>query len=345
MRKYPMAMVTAPGKVEFRERTLPEIGPRDVLVRVKAASICGGDLHIFKGQHPFAALPVAVGHEISGEVVKIGEGVSRVEKGDRVVVEPVIVCERCHFCRRGQYHLCEEISFQYRMGQGGFTPYFVTRENWVHKLPDGVSYAEGALVEPLSVAVHAVNKSSIQLGQTSAIFGAGAIGLLILLLTKLSGGGDTFIVDIHDFRLDKALELGSKAVFNNLGEDVINRIYEHTSLLGVDKAFEAVGVDVTLVQSLQVLKKGGTAVMVGLFEEPQVNIPANIFVQKEITLTGSQGYCWDFQTALTLIGQRQIDLKPLITHQLPLSQIQEAFDLLMAPKNEAVKVVLNADDF
>ena len=340
----PMAIVTSPGIIEFQDRPLPTLGPDEVQIKVKAVSICGSDLHIFKGAHPAAPLPVPAGHEIAGEVEKVGNSVNKLKPGDRVAIEPVIVCEQCYFCQRGEYSLCENISFQYRKGQGGFTPLFIAPEKWVHLLPANLSYAEGALVEPLSVALHAIKKSNLGVGDNSAIFGAGAIGLLLLMLFKSTGGGDAFVVDVQDHRLQKALDLGATAVFNNLEDNSVEQIIQRSGGLGVERAFEAVGINLTLVQALQTLKKGGMAILLGLFETPDVSIPANIFVQKEISLSGSQGYCWDFQVALKLLGDKRLDLKPLITHQVPLTQVQDAFDLLMDPKNEAIKVVVNVDE-
>ncbi len=340
---YPMAMVTAPGKVEFQERKLPNVSPGDVLIRVKATAICGSDLHIFKGKHPAAPLPVAIGHELSGEVLSIGKRVSKVKEGDRVVVEPVIVCGRCHFCRRGEYHLCTDISFQYRRGQGGFSPYFVAGEDWVHRLPPGVSFEEGALVEPLSVAIHATQKGGLQLGHSVAIFGAGAVGLLVLVLSKLSGAGEIFVVDVQGHRLKKAKELGAFEALDNSDGSAVETIVEKTSRLGVDRSFEAVGLEGPLIQSLKVLKKGGTSILVGIFENPEVKIPANIFVQREITLAGSQGYCWDFQRALKMLEGGKIKLRKIITHVLPFPSLQKAFDLLMDPKNRAIKVIIKGE--
>jgi threonine dehydrogenase-like Zn-dependent dehydrogenase len=339
-----MAIVTSPGEIEFQDRPLPALEPDEVHIKVKAVSICGSDLHIFKGAHPAAPLPVPAGHEIAGEVEKIGKEVRKLKPGDRVAIEPVIVCDECYFCQRGEYSLCEQISFQYREGQGGFTPDFIAQERWVHKLPPDLSYAEGALVEPLSVALHALKKSNLGIGDSSAIFGAGAIGLLLLMLIKATGGGDTYVVDVQDHRLRRALDLGASAAFNNLEGETVEKIIQETGGLGVSRAFEAVGINLTLVQALQTLRKGGLAILLGLFETTEVSIPANIFVQKEISFTGSQGYCWDFQGALKLLAEKQIDLKPLITHELPLNQIQEAFELLMDPQNEAIKVIVKIDE-
>ncbi|OGP88986.1 MAG: hypothetical protein A2156_04900 [Deltaproteobacteria bacterium RBG_16_48_10] len=340
---YPMAFVTAPGRVEFRERKLPKLSPHDVLMKVKATSICGSDLHIFKGKHPAAPLPVAIGHEVSGEVLSLGKEVFKVKEGDRVVVEPVIVCGECYFCRRGEYHLCLNISFQYRRGQGGFAPYFIARENWVHLLPQTVSFDEGSLVEPLSVAIHAVKKGNLQFGQSVAIFGAGAVGLLVLILSRLSGAGEIFVVDVQEHRLKKAKKLGAFETLHNSRGNAVEKILEKTSQMGVDRSFEAVGLEGTLVQSLKVLKKGGTSILLGIFENPEMKIPANIFVQREISLMGSQGYCWDFQTALKMLEGRKIRLKEIISHVLPLSSLQQAFEVLMDPKGGAIKVIIKGE--
>ena len=338
-----MAFVTSPGRIEYRERKLPDLRAHDVLIKTKAVSICGSDLHIFKGKHPAAPLPVPIGHELAGEVLEIGKSVSKVKEGDRVAVEPVIICGDCPFCQRGEYNLCNNISFQYRKGQGGFTPYFVAEENWIHQLPQSVSFEEGALVEPLAVALHAVEKGRIPLDQTAAIFGAGPIGLLVLLLAKLSGAGATYVVDIRDFRLEKAERLGASMAINSSREDPVEVIFDKTGQSGVDWAFEAVGTEKTLNESLRVLKKGGTSIVVGIFEDLEIRIPANIFVQREIALIGSQGYCWDFQAALKLIDRGALKLGEIITHRLPLSELRQAFELLIDPRSKAIKVVIQMD--
>jgi 2-desacetyl-2-hydroxyethyl bacteriochlorophyllide A dehydrogenase len=337
---YPMAVVSEPGKIEFIERKMPVLNAYDVLIKVRAAAICGSDLHVFKGAHPAVSLPVAIGHELSGEVIKVGENVTKVEPGDRVTVEPIIVCGECYFCRRGQYHLCLEISFQYRQGQGGFATHFVSHENWVHVLPENLSYEEGALMEPLSVSAHACKKSGLEIGQCTAIFGDGPIGLLILMLANLAGVEKIFLAGARTFRLEKGLQLGAYKAINNYDEDAVSLILDRTSRLGVDRSFEAVGIETTLVQSLKVLKKGGIATLVGLFEQSEINIPANLFVQREITLTGSQGYNWDFQTALVLASQGRVNLNDLITHVMPMTSLEKGFDLMMDSESEAIKVIL-----
>ena len=199
------------------------------------------------------------------------------------------------------------------------------------------------MIEPLSVSLHAFKKGNLQQGHTVAIFGAGAIGLIILLLVKLSEAGEVFIVDVQDYRLKKAKVFGASYILNNSKEEAVPKILEKTSQLGVERAFEAVGLESTLVQSLKVLKKGGSSIVVGIFEDQEVKIPVNLFIQKEISLMGSQGYCWDFQSALKLLEKGDIHLKEMITHVLPLSSLQKGFELLMDPKSEAIKVVIKVD--
>ena len=339
-RTRPMAFVTKPGKIEFRDVPLPPLAPTEVLIKVKVATICGSDLHIFKGKHPSVELPIPVGHEIAGEIIEVGDEVTQVGLGERVAVEPVLVCDDCDFCRRGDYHLCSNISFQYRLGQGGFTPFFIADQRWVHRLPDNASYLEGALIEPMSVCVHAVRRAAPNFGDRAAIFGDGAIAMYILQATRLAGISSIYVVGINDRRLAKALALGATGVVNPLQTDPVAFIREQTDGLGVERSFEAVGIRQTLEQSLQALKKGGTAVLVGLFEQPEVLLPANIFVHKEIGLVGSQGYAWDFQRSLELVARRQVKLADIVTHQFILDEVQQAFDLLMEPNTPALKVAV-----
>jgi 2-desacetyl-2-hydroxyethyl bacteriochlorophyllide A dehydrogenase len=340
MTTYPMAFIPEPGKIEFREMPLRDPQPDEVLIKIHTAAICGSDLHLFKGKHPSVALPSAVGHELAGEVVAIGREVTGFSIGDRVTVEPVIACDTCHYCQKGDYHLCQNISFQYRKGQGAFAEYFYAPQYRTYKLPDSLSYDQGALIEPLSVALHAVKKSGISIGQSSAVIGAGAIGLLVAMLLKNLTGIKPMVADINDFRVQKAMDFGAQGIFTGRGEDLLQIVKEQTSHLGVEHAFEAVGMEATLIQALQAIRKGGKVTLLGIFEEQYPKIPINLFVQREISLAGSQGYSWDFQDSLNLVDQGQINLSGLITARLPLNQLQQGFNYLCQPGNKQVKVLL-----
>jgi 2-desacetyl-2-hydroxyethyl bacteriochlorophyllide A dehydrogenase len=333
-------MVRTPGNVEFEDRPVPALTAGKVLIKTRAVSICGSDLHTFKGKHPFAPLPAALGHELAGEIAAVGDNVSCLQVGDRVVLEPVITCGQCEFCLKGVYNLCTSVSFYHRQGQGAFTPYFVADQQRVYKLPVNVTFEEGALVEPLAVAVHAVKKAGIMMGDHVAVIGVGAIGLMILALSRLQGASGIFAVDTQDYRLKMARDLGALDAFSNNDGKAVEKILERTGGLGVEVSFEAVGIQLTFVQALQVLKKGGHAVLAGLNAKPEVTLPANIFVQKEISLSGTQGYCHDFQTALALLESGAVDVSPFITHTLPHDALQEGFDLLTSAGHEAVKVVV-----
>jgi threonine dehydrogenase-like Zn-dependent dehydrogenase len=274
----------------------------------------------------------------------VGNDVSLLREGDRVTVEPVINCGNCYYCQRGDYHLCVNISFQYRKGQGAFAEYFYAPENRTYVLPDLVSYEDGTLIEPLSVALHAVKKSGIQIGQSSIVFGAGAIGQLVSLLLRNLTGLKPFIADINDFRVQKAIDLGANGIFLRKEEDLTQMMMNLTDNLGVDHAYEAVGVEAALVQALQVVKKGGKVTLLGIFEELLPKIPVNLFVQREISLSGSQGYSWDFQDSINLATQGKIKLAELITTRLPMDQLQRGFDLLCQPDNKQIKLLININN-
>jgi len=341
---YPMAVITAPKTIEFQQRTLTPLGDNEVLIKGVSAAICGSDIHLYKGLHPSVPLPAAVGHEFSGKVLEVGNAVTRHKPGDRVTVEPVISCGTCYYCQRGDYHLCQSISFQYREGQGAFTTHFIAHENHVFQLPDNISYQEGALVEPLSVALHAVKKSGIRLGDTSAVFGDGAIGILVAMLCRQVSGLGSYVSGVRPFRLNKALELGAGMAINSTEIDPVKVILDETDHLGVDKSFEAVGLESTLSQALHVLKKGGNATLLGIFEQLENKIPIHLFVQREISLYGSQGYSWDFQTALILLAENALSLKSLITHTVDFYNLEKGFEILLNPQLESIKVVINLSD-
>ncbi len=337
---YLAAEITAPGRVELKSLPRPSLGADEVLIEVKASAICGSDLHLYHGKHPDAPLPSAVGHEMAGEVVERGAAVTKVQLGDRVVVEPIIPCGTCHYCRLGQYNRCLNVKYGYRTGRSGLAEYYVASEQWVHHLPAELSYAEGALIEPLAVAVHAVRRADVRLGDQVAIFGAGPIGLLTLAVSKAAGAAQVCMVDIRQDRLAVAAALGATEVVDARLEDPVEYIRQASGGIGASHSFEAVGAQGTLVSALKVLRKGGTATLIGIFENPQVGLEAPIFVQREIGLLGSSGYCWDFPTAIGLVRRRAVNLAPLITHRLPLADVDRAFAAAVDREKLAVKVIL-----
>jgi len=281
---------------------------------------------------------MALGHELAGEVISIGPKVNSVAVGDRVTVEPVIACGLCPPCSRGEYGYCDNLSFHYRQGQGAMADFFVADQRYVYKLPDHLSYEAGALIEPLAVAVHAVRRAKIGLGDNVAIIGAGPIGLLVTAVCKAAGAQEVIVTDIADAHLTKALLMGATRTLNSRKESIVDVVRQGTGGRGIGKSFECVGTEQTFEQSMRCLCKGGIATIVGIFEQPVIQIPATIFVSQEITVQGSQGYCWDFETALGLTGV--IDLGALISHVFALADVDKALKTALNPDENPVKIVL-----
>jgi len=336
--KTRMAIVRAAGMAELVEREVPGLAETQVLIAIKACSICGGDLHIYKGKHPSAPLPMALGHELAGEVVDIGSRVTLVAIGDRVTVEPVIACGKCPPCSRGEYGYCDNLSFHYRRGQGAMADYFVADQRYVYKLPPHLSYEAGALIEPLAVAVHAVKRAKIGLGDKVAIIGAGPIGLLVSAVCRTAGAQEIIVSDIADVHLEKASRVGATRTLNARKESLVDVVRDLSGGRGIAKSFECVGHEETFEESMRCLCKGGTATILGIFEEPVIRIPATLFVSQEIAVQGSQGYCWDFETTLALTNT--IDLGSLISHVFALAEVDNALKTALNPDENPVKIVI-----
>jgi len=336
--KNRVGRVVVPGKIDFLIRTVEEPKSHQAVVKIASSAICGSDLHIFKGKHPSAPLPVTIGHEFAGEVVAIGNKVSKVKTGDRVTVEPVITCGKCNACRTGNYGYCENISFTYRNGDGAMADYITVEEPYLYKLPKHLSYNAGALIEPLSVAVHAVRRADIKLGEKVLVIGAGAIGLLIATLCRKRGAAEVAIVDFSQKRLNMALKLGATIAINPSEQDVYDAVSKITNGIGMDKTFECVGLEATFNQAIMSLRKNGLATIVGIFENPNITIPATRFITHEIKVQGSQGYCWDFPIALEM--SKQIDLEKLITHTFKLEHLQQALETCLDKDSGALKVII-----
>jgi (R,R)-butanediol dehydrogenase/meso-butanediol dehydrogenase/diacetyl reductase/L-iditol 2-dehydrogenase len=337
--KNRLGRVVSPKTVDFIERPVMEPAGDEVVVKIAASAVCGSDLHIFSGRHPSVPLPVTIGHEFSGDVAALGRDVSKVKEGDRVTVEPCIACGKCDACLHGNYGYCEHISFTYRNGDGAMADYITVREPCVYPLPPYLSYKAGALIEPLSVAAHAVRRADIKLGEKVLVIGAGAIGILVTALCRLSGAGETVVCDYSSSRLRMAKEFGAGlTVSPKEGGDLEKTLRELTGGTGMDKTFECVGRESTFIQAMTSLRRNGLATIIGIFEEPDITIDAMRFINYEIRVQGSQGYCWDFPIALKM--SERIDLEKLVTHEFPLDDLQRALETCFDPQAESIKVIL-----
>ena len=338
--KRNMAVVTSADHVSYQQSDIPELAPNQVLIKTSYASVCGSDLHLYHDVHPYVKAPCTIGHELAGRVVETGKQVKELKTGDLVAPEPVLVCGACEYCLGGNYHMCRNISFQYRKGQAGFTDYFVVDERWAHKVPESVGDKAAALLEPLSVAVHGAKKAGSLLGKTVVIYGAGAIGTLTALVCRLQGASKIWLVDRNDNKLKISARLTNAESINNMNCSPPTVIAEATGGIGCDAAIECTGHEACAAEALECVRKMGTVVQMGISSGNFTNYPYSKILQKEIRLQGSQGYCFDFQTSLALLNTGNVDLSSFITHDFSWEDIEKAFELAANPQTDSMKIVL-----
>jgi len=328
-------------KVVVKEVDKPEVGRNDVLIRVKAAGICGSDIHTYKGLHPFRKPPVIIGHEIAGEVVEIGAGVTKFKAGDRVTVEPQTGCGHCEYCLAGNVNYCAErgapgIGSWY----GAMAEYFAAPELTVFKLPDEMDYDRGVLVEPFAVGVHAVRKAEIQVGDKVAILGAGPIGLLAMAAAKAAGATTMLVTDVMDYALGIASEMGATHTMNIM--DRTDWTEEAKAQVGgeFDKVLIAVGVPGIIDQSLRLLRKGGRIVTIAMFHGTQTFDIHNLQNQEK-EIIGCMTYTRvDTMTAIDLLMAGAVNEQAIISHKLTCDQAAEGFRLVDKKEDQSMKVLV-----
>src|SRR5699024_5498654 len=285
--------------------------------------------------------PLVLGHEFSGTVEEVGEGVTSVQVGDKVAIEPMLYCGECEPCRRGTYNLCEvsNVGFFGLAGDGGFAEHFVAEEKYFHKLPEGVSLQEGALVEPTAVAFHAVGLSGLKAGQSAAIYGAGPIGLLTLLCAQAYGVAETFVIDLSQERLDKAKELGATHVINAGQEDAVEKIMEITGK-GVDVAYEVAGANPTFNSAIHSIKRGGTVQVIAGFGG-EVSFNPNDMLTIEGQIKFSLAYTHDYEPVIKAIAEGQLDVLKVVTNRINIENtVEDGIELLNTDKSQA-KVLIS----
>lgn len=323
----------------------PEIASTEVLVRVKSCGICGSDVHGFDGSSGRRIPPVIMGHEASGVVAETGSAVRGLSEGDRVTFDSMICCGSCPFCRRGYPNLCEDrrvlgVSCGEYRRDGAFAEYVAVPEHIVYRIPDGLTFDQAAMVEPVSVAVHAVNLTPVQLGDTALVVGAGMIGLLAIQALRRAGCGRIVAVDLENDRLELARKLGADDTLNSRDADVPAAVRKMTGGLGADITLEAVGVDATVAISIDSVRKGGSVTLVGNVT-PKVTLPLQSVVTREISLLGSCASANDYPACLELMGRGAIEVGPIISAAVPLDRGPEMFDRLYKREPNLTKVILH----
>ncbi|RSL30004.1 zinc-binding dehydrogenase [Salibacterium salarium] len=331
---YQSAEYVEVGKIEK-----PTIETGEARVKVKYAGICGTDMMIFSGKHPRATAPLAMGHEFSG-VIDDMQGSSAFSTGDRVVIEPTLSCGTCEACQNGNNHVCKELQLIGIDKHGGFAEYVKVPVDRLHPIPEKLPDTMAALTEPVAVAVHTVRRSDVNVGQTVAVLGAGPIGLLTGIIAKLAGAKEVIISDVSPYRLDKAEEMGLTPV-DARHKDIKEEVMDRTMDKGADVVFEVAGNSVTAKQMVDLAKIQGQIVVVSVYKQPpEVNLAAMHF--KEISLTTTRCYSHDdFKTAIAIMAD-ELDLSGLISHVLPLDDIEKGFSLMKNPDN-ALKILIQPE--
>lgn len=329
------------GKQDLRrgELTTPAAEPGQVLVRVRRVGICGSDVHYFSHGRVgnfVPKRPFALGHEFAGEVAELGAGVSGFSPGDRVVIDPSQPCGHCQHCRSGRYNLCENMRYFGSAScdphlDGGFAEFVAVPARNCHLMPEAMTWGEAAMLEPLSVALHATQRAGNLAGTSVYVAGGGAIGQLITLAARAFGAAHVTLGDLAEFPRRFAIEQGADAAINPADAD---------SDQNFDIVFEAAGSTHALIHGLKAVRRGGIIVQVGTLP-PEVPIPANLIMSKELTVTGSFRFAHVFPMALQFAASRRINVVPLISQTFPFDETPQAMALAVS-KQGVIKIQIES---
>jgi L-iditol 2-dehydrogenase len=329
-------------RLEMVQMSAPEIGPDDILVRVRACGICGSDVHGFDGSTGRRIPPLVMGHEAAGEVAAIGANVHDLNPGDRVTFDSTIYCGRCFHCARGEVNLCENREVlgvspgPYRR-HGAFAEFVAVPRRIVYRLPDSLSYQQAALIEAVSVAVHAVAISPK--AETAVVVGAGMIGVLAAQALRAAGAKQVIAIDVDDARLGRARDLGVQVTINSKTQDAVALVREMTDGRGVELAVECVGATDPIRTAIGCTRKGGAVTLVGNVA-PTVELPLQEVVTRQLRLQGSCASSGEYPQCIDLLASGAIQVDPLISAVAPLAEGPQWFDRLYRREGNLMKVIL-----
>jgi L-iditol 2-dehydrogenase len=323
----------------------PQIADDEVLVKVRACGICGSDVHGMDGSTGRRRPPIIMGHEAAGVIAEVGKRVNGWSQGDRVTFDSTIFCGACWYCQRGWINLCDNrrvlgVSCEDYRRDGAFAEYVALPQRVLYRLPDAVAFEQAAMVEPLSVAVHAVGRTPISLGDTAVVMGAGMIGLLVVQALRVAGCGKIIAVDLEPQKLKLALTLGADISLKADECDVSTVVRSHTLGRGADVAMEAIGLSATINTAIASLRKGGTLTLVGN-TRPSVDIPLQSVVTRQLTLAGSCASNGEYPACLDLLGRKAINADALISASAPLAEGGLWFNRLYDGEPGLLKVILH----
>lgn len=332
------------NRLEVVDVPLPRPAAGEVLLRVEACGICGSDVHGYDGTSGRRIPPIIMGHEAAGKVVAVGLDVDSVREGDRVAPDSTIYCGKCEYCLRGELNLCDHrevlgVSTADFRRAGAFAEFVAVPAHILHRLPDGLSFGEAAMIEPLAVAVHAVSLAGETKGKTALVMGAGMIGLLTLQALRVAECDVVYVVDIDDSRLKIAESVGATCGINAKTADVTAEIKRLTNGRGVDIAMEAVGSTPTIKTAVESVRKGGTVVLIGNIA-PSAEIPLQIVVSRQLRLQGSAASAGEYPRCIELLATGQVAVKPMISVVAPLEDGAHWFERLHAGGHNLMKIIL-----
>ncbi|XP_015440363.1 PREDICTED: sorbitol dehydrogenase-like isoform X1 [Dufourea novaeangliae] len=335
--------------IRLEQTAIEEPGPNEVLLQMSCVGICGSDVHyLVNGKIGDFVVrePMIMGHESSGVVAKLGKDVKNFKVGDRVAIEPGVPCRTCRFCKEGRYNLCEDIVFCATPPvHGSLRRFYKHAADFCFKLPDHVTLEEGAMLEPLSVGVHACKRANIGIGMKVLILGAGPIGLVSLLVAKAMGASKIVITDLVQHRLDIAKKLGADETLlirrEGTEAETVKKIHE---LVGEepDRTIDASGAQSSIRLAILATKSGGVAVLVGM-GAPEVQIPLINALIREVDIRGVFRYANDYADALDLVATGKVDVKPLITHNYKLEDTLAAFETSKSGQGNVIKVMIHCN--
>ncbi len=337
-------VLTAYNHFDYCDVPEPCPAPDEVLVRVQACGICGSDVHGMDGSTGRRIPPIIMGHEAAGIIAQVGSAVKGWQPGDRVTFDSTISCGRCHYCAQGQVNLCEHrrvlgVSCAEFRQDGALAEFVAVPQHIVYRLPEGLAFHLAAMVEPVSIAVHAVRRAGARLGHTAVVVGAGMIGLLVVQALRAAGCRRVWAVEPDPDRRELALRLGADDAFSPNQPDVLAEIQRQTQGRGADLAVEAVGIPGTVSMAIALVRKGGTVSLVGNLS-PQVEWPLQSVVTRELTLSGSCASSGEYPVCLDLMAQGTIQVEPLVSAVVPLAEAPGWFERLYRREAGLMKVIV-----
>jgi threonine dehydrogenase-like Zn-dependent dehydrogenase len=316
----------------------------DILVRVRAASICGSDVHGIDGSTGRRRPPIIMGHEAAGEIVAIGKNVKNYKVGEAITFDSTEYCGSCFYCRQGKVNLCDNrrvlgVSCAEYSRSGAFAEYVVVPQHIAYKMPEGLDYVDAALAEPAGVAAHAIAITPVALGDSYVVVGTGLIGLLLIQILRASTPGLIIALDTDASRRESALRFGADAAFDPTVDGCAEAVRKLTGGRGADHAFEAVGTTVTIRTAIDLVRKGGSVTLIGNFS-PNVEVPLQVIVTKQLALYGSCAISGEYPLVLDLMARKKIDVQAIVSAVAPLEEGASWFDRLYKREPGLLKVVL-----